>query len=169
MRHNPPRRMNLRYTEDQAGLPIKDEDVIRAEDGMSYTMEEINRFHEKSGDRCPTYGNCDLCYSVGPIGDICDKHGPGGTYKYYIMRWGNYPRPMIDAHYFASLMEAPGPPVVPSADRMFQWLSTPMQTFNGTALEVYINMRQMRDAPAAERWARITHIRDCLDHCHRVN
>ena len=43
-----PRIINVNYTDDQAGLPIKEEDTIRARNGVWYTQEECSDFRNKS-------------------------------------------------------------------------------------------------------------------------
>ena len=60
------------YTPDQAGQPIRDEDIIRADNGMFFTQDEIAHFRDGSRMRCPTYGTCTGCWKAGPVGKRCN-------------------------------------------------------------------------------------------------
>ena len=44
---------------------------------------ETKTWLQKSTQRCPMYGSCDLCYRSGPVGKVCIKH-KGGKYKVII-------------------------------------------------------------------------------------
>ena len=61
----------VRYTEDQAGQDIRDEDVIQAENSVWYTKAEIKTWRDKTTAGIPTYGNCVNCYWGGPVGLKC--------------------------------------------------------------------------------------------------
>ena len=60
------------YTPDQAGQPIRDEDIIRADNGMFFTQDEIAHFRDRSRMTCPTYGTCTGCWKAGPVGKRCN-------------------------------------------------------------------------------------------------
>ena len=62
--------VNTRYTPDQAGFAMRDEDVIRAS-GLVFDEEEIRTFRFRSVLGCPTYGCCDSCWNAGPIDMGC--------------------------------------------------------------------------------------------------
>ena len=57
------------YTEDQAGMDIRKEDVVQARNGWYYTSQEIETWKVKNTQDMPTYGNCRRC-------------GQGGTDRY---------------------------------------------------------------------------------------
>ena len=59
-------------TPDQAGQPIRDEDIIRADNGMFFTQDEIAHFRDRSRMICPTYGTCTGCWKAGPVGKRCN-------------------------------------------------------------------------------------------------
>ena len=47
------------YTEDQAGMDIRKEDVLQAENGMYYTPQEIEAWKVTNTQDLPTYDNCE--------------------------------------------------------------------------------------------------------------
>ena len=61
------------YSEDQAGQAIRQDDVIRANNGRWFTQEEVSNFKNKSNDSCPMYGNCNRCWKSGPVGKACNE------------------------------------------------------------------------------------------------
>lgn len=62
------------YTDDQAGLDIRDEDVVRPLDHIyaEQGSAETYTWKIKSNGRCPTYGNCRNCTKSGPVDKICN-------------------------------------------------------------------------------------------------
>ena len=58
------------YTEDQAGMDIRKEDVLQAKNGMYYTPQEIEAWKVKN---MQMYGNCERCCRSGPIGTKCSQ------------------------------------------------------------------------------------------------
>ena len=124
--------INANYTSDQKGHPIRDEDTIRAANGIWYTQAEIKAFRNKSTAWCPTYGNCPYCYRMGPVGGGCSncRHRRNFEIISYANRYHDNEasttnQRIIDAHYITSLMEAPTEFAVPDADCTYEWLSTP--------------------------------------------
>ncbi len=67
------------YTDDQAGQAIREQDVIRAENGLFYADDEVRRFQERSLMRCPTYGTCPHCWGAGPVNQLCGECEPINT------------------------------------------------------------------------------------------
>ena len=67
----PTRHMLLNYADYEEDEDIRDEDVIRSKQGLFHTEEEIEAFKLKSKDHCPTCGNCNRCWSSGPVGEMC--------------------------------------------------------------------------------------------------
>ena len=64
------------YTEDQAGMDIRKEDVVQARNGWYYTSQEIETWKVKNTQDMPTYGNCGRCGQGGPIGSECSQGLP---------------------------------------------------------------------------------------------
>ena len=61
------------YTEDQAGMDIRKEDIVQARNGWYYTSQEIETWKVKNTQDLPTYGNCVQCGQGGPIGTECSQ------------------------------------------------------------------------------------------------
>ena len=61
------------YTEDQAGMDIRKEDVVQARNGWYYTSQEIETWKVKNTQDMPMYGNCGRCGQGGPIGTECSQ------------------------------------------------------------------------------------------------
>ena len=61
------------YTEDQAGLDIRKEDVVQARNGWYYTSQEIETWKVKNTQDLPMYGNCVRCGKGRPIGTECSQ------------------------------------------------------------------------------------------------
>ena len=118
-----PRIINVNYTDDQAGLPIKEEDTIRARNGVWYTQEECSDFRNKSFLRCPTYGNCNRCWVAGPVNKFCRLcNKPDCGYAIVMVpdyRWGTR---IIDAEYLSKLFGQDIHNEVAIADRKESWI-----------------------------------------------
>ena len=72
------RRLVVGFPENYTANPteredIHDEDVVRAINGIYYTVNEVVRFAHKNRNRAPTYGNCRECFMSGPVGVYCDN------------------------------------------------------------------------------------------------
>ena len=116
----------MAYTDDQEGQDIKDEDVIRAKNGLVFTEEEVEQFRQRSHARCPTYGSCEYCYKAGPVGLKCDDCDDIGVYKVVFAHPQDnerYARRIVDSERLAGLFNHPI--LVAKADRMFDWGTTP--------------------------------------------
>ena len=61
------------YTEDQAGMNIRKEDVVQARNGWYYTSQEIEAWKVKNTQDLPTYGNYVQCGQGRPIGMECSQ------------------------------------------------------------------------------------------------
>ena len=123
----PEQRIVVAYTDDQEGKDIKDEDVVRAENGLFYTEEEIGRFRKRSRARCPTYGSCEYCYKAGPVGLKCDDCDGIGTYKVvyaHPQEDKRYARRIVDSEQLAKWFNRSTQ--IAKADRMFDWGTTPV-------------------------------------------
>jgi len=70
-RQLPARCVLVNYANCQEDEDIRDEDVIRARQGFFCSEQEIAAFRRKSNNRCPTCGNCNKCWSSGPVGKMC--------------------------------------------------------------------------------------------------
>lgn len=53
--------------------PIVATNDMRARNGSWYTNEEMRAFDFKSTDRRPRHGNCDFCFRVGIMGEMCKR------------------------------------------------------------------------------------------------
>ena len=111
----------ITYRVEQAGQPIDECQVVRAANGKFFGRDEPARFHLLSSARCPTYGNCNSCWRSGPLNMQCnycndDRKG----YSYLYLNNGGGKR-ILDAEYFAHLMELGNDHVVALADRRYYW------------------------------------------------
>ena len=118
------RRIVVNYTDDQEGLPIRDEDVIRAENGMWYTEEEERKFKNKSRAHCPTYGNCLNCLKCGPVGKTCNECDSIFAEYFIAFIWtrDGYSR-IADAEYVARVVGKGSE--IALADRYYLWHEEP--------------------------------------------
>ena len=93
-----------RYTEDQAGQDIRDEDVIQAENSVWYTKAEIKTWRDKTTAGIPTYGNCVNCYWGGPVGLKC-THCDGKIIKDPTYQVHELRRKILDSRWVAGYFE----------------------------------------------------------------
>ena len=125
--------VNLLYTPDQAGQPLKEEDAI-VTDNLVFTEEEIQLFRHKSAMRCPTYGCCPTCMAAGPLLKSCAVCSPSAKTKdpekrYQIVSvWESYngKRKWLCGRALARLVGAPVE--VPLADHRVACIRTPFFT-----------------------------------------
>lgn len=106
--------------------PIPENLVVRS-DKLIYTPAEINGFAKKSRARCPTYGNCSICFNAGPVGKKCPC-GPG-TYMVVTTHQSDDERErqfILDAEKLAELLGKSHETAM--VDRTFSWLRTPTMT-----------------------------------------
>ena len=120
------------YAPDQEGMDIREEDVIRAGNGKYYSNEEIPQFSRKSAARCPTYGNCKVCWKSGPVGKRCNyitcTGNRGAIYVVtYVLDDTRGKRHTMDAENLATLVHRPHE--VAKADGTMTWLSPPSQSY----------------------------------------
>ena len=113
------------YREGQDGQPIKECQVVRADNGRFYRADEPTSFSILSRARCPTYGNCNSCYRSGPL-NMCCRFCNDATKGYAIM-FVYHPvlhckRRIVDAEYFAHLTKLTDDHVVALADRHWTWI-----------------------------------------------
>lgn len=106
---------------------IPDELVVRAT-SLTFSMEEIERFGEKSRARCPTYGNCSICFNSGPVGKTCTcRHGTYTVFMAYKNDDDKDKMFMLDAERFAKLFKKDHE--IAMVDRTFSWIRTPTMYF----------------------------------------
>ena len=99
--------------------------VIRAE-GLFYRPDEEENFKKKSLARCPTCGNCSVCYAAGPVGKKCE--GCGGEYKVVFVHeedMDHRKRRIVDAESLADLLGHHGIKEKAMIDRKYSWIRTP--------------------------------------------
>ena len=82
------------------GEMLREEHVVRADNGMCYTDPEVARFGNTNAERSPTFGNC-KCFRAGPIGDPCMEcvHTP----SYFLPVWSTFDF-LFDAEGLAKLV-----------------------------------------------------------------
>lgn len=103
--------------------PIPAELVVRS-NGFVYSPDDIQRFGQKSRARCPTYGNCSVCFNSGPVGKVCTcRHGVYMVVMTFVNDSDGNGANMIDAEHFANLFQRNHE--VAMVDRTFSWIKTP--------------------------------------------
>ena len=135
---NKPQRIIKAYTDDQEGKDIRDEDVLRPSNGR-YTKQgspETKTWEQKSTGRCPTYGTCTFCFKAGPAGKKClCTNG-----EYLILFYRSH---IIDSITFGEMF---GEELeVAKADRMQNWLRTPMTFLNLDCCDLTIRSKVNKD------------------------
>ena len=135
---NKPQRIIKAYTDDQEGKDIRDEDVLRPSNGR-YTKQgspETKTWEQKSTGRCPTYGTCTFCFKAGPAGKKClCTNG-----EYLILFYRSH---IIDSITFGEMF---GEELeVAKADRMQNWLRTPMMQLNLDCCDLAIRRKVNKD------------------------
>jgi hypothetical protein len=128
---NEPVRIIVGYTDDQKGKDIQDEDVVRVSNGkwIAQHSTETGSWKEKSTGRCPTYGTCSFCFKAGPTGKKCVC--TDGKYKIFFYRMH-----IIDSIKIAELLEEELK--VAKADRMQNWIMTPLMQFNSDCCDLAV-------------------------------
>ena len=121
--------INTNYTPDQAGLDIRDEDVVRPHNHR-FTVRgdnEASGWKVKSRPRCPTYGNCELCYKSGPVAKMCNDCGRSDTTHGYIYKIQKANDVIYDAMAIAAIFHKGHETA--KADRIYFWTRDPVQSF----------------------------------------
>jgi hypothetical protein len=144
------------YTEDQAGMDIRPDDVARPFNhryslgpGSDVAGDD---FRLKNVDRAPTYGSCWMCRKSGPLGIICDNPRCGDeVYKVVFMYNDNGERVVVDSIWISEVFEAGHRTA--KADQRKTWLSTPNQTLGRMYFEV-LAAKQKNEEDKAEIWRR---------------
>jgi len=138
----PVRRILRNYTDEQKGKPIKEEDVCRPRNGR-YTEGAFfenpygKQWKDLSWFRCPTYGNCTMCYKCGPAGKICSTCQGRDGYMIFMVNLDK----IVDAEHLAATLGR-GKETV-RADRKVQWRREPqVQRMSGEALRIRFRLRQ---------------------------
>jgi hypothetical protein len=131
-------RIVIGYTEDQQGQNIRDEDAVRP-DNHKWARNGLRETHEwkkKSSGRCPTYGTCSLCWKAGSAGKKCTStHG-----NYLILFYGfNTLDSITVADIIGQDLE------VARADRMQNWVTTPMMQYNEICCDLAITRQLNKD------------------------
>jgi len=128
----PARHMLVNYADCQEDEDIHDEDVIRVGQGFFCTEQEIAAFRRKSNDRCPTYGNCNKCWSSGPVGKMCTFCADppdcniGCQVVFMIDTAERTPRKILDAERVSDAYGANHK--IAKGRSTHRWLRTPTQT-----------------------------------------
>jgi hypothetical protein len=159
----------MRYTDDQKGKDIRDEDVVRVSNGkwIAQHSPETGSWKEKNTGRCPTYGTCSFCFKAGPTGKKCvctDEE-----YKILFYR-----RHIIDSIMIAELLEEELEAA--KADRMQNWIMTPSMQFNSDCCNLAVKRRINRenaslsnDDKKALRLKRLSPIWDLTALCYKAD
>jgi len=128
----PTRHVLLNYANYEEDEDIRDEDVIRSKQGSLHTEEEIAAFKLKSKDRCPTCGNCNRCWSSGPVGEMCTfctetlDHSIGRQVIFMINTAKRTPSIILDVQ---GISEAHGANhKIAKGKSTHRWMRTPVRT-----------------------------------------
>ena len=128
----PTRHMLLNYADYEEDEDIRDEDVIHSKQGLFCTEEEIEAFKLKSKDHCPTCGNCNRCWSSGPVGEMCTfctatpDRSIGHQVIFMINTAKRTPRIILDAQ---GISEAHGANhKIAKGRSTYRWMRTPVRT-----------------------------------------
>lgn len=137
------------YTSDQKGQDIKDEDVIRAWNGIGYTQDEQDHFKDTHRSEQPTYGNCILCRSAGPVGKECACDACLPRYQVIGVTHDWNSDTIIDAEYYAKMFGASVE--VAKADRFITWLQSPYRRITETQLRSMLRTKHKDDEAAYKK------------------
>jgi len=152
--------MLVNYADCEEDEDIHDEDVIRSKQGSFCTEEEIEAFKLKSKDHCPAYGNCNRCWSSGPVGEMCTfctetlDRSIGHQVIFMINTAKRTPRIVLDVQ---GISEAHGANhKIAKGKSTCRWMRTPVRTIETEDTPHRLNQavdRRMREASArfAER------------------
>ena len=150
--------MLVNYADCQEDEDIRDEDVIRSRQGFFCTEEEIAAFKLKSKDRCPTYGNCNKCWSSGPVGKMCTfctdppDRNIGHQVIFMINTAERTPRMILDAEGISDACGANHK--IAKGKSTCRWLSTPTRTIEAEDIAPKLDQavdRKLRET--SERFA----------------
>jgi hypothetical protein len=154
-RQVPARCMLVNYADYEEDEDIRDEDVIRSKQGFFYTEEEIAAFKLKSKDHCPTCGNCNRCWSSGPVGKMCTfcTDTPDRNIGHQVIHMVNTaertPRIILDAQ---GISEAHGANhKIAKGRSTCRWMWTPVRTIETEDILPKFNQavnQRMREASA---------------------
>ena len=104
--------------------------------GSRNTQPKPEPGERKSTGWCPTYRTCDFCFKAGPTGKKCVC--TDGEYKILFYR-----RTLIDSIKIAELLEEELE--VAKADRMQNWIRTPMMQYNSDCCNLVVTRRINRE------------------------
>jgi len=147
------KRIVTRYTPDQEGKNIRDEDVVRPSNHRWCYQggKETATWKSKSVGRCPTYGSCMYCLKSGPLGRFCqdcEDNGLGFQSGYRILR--NQEK-LLDSITIAEMFN-PGHHETAKADRFYNPAIVHYESFKETQMTLAAERkyRHIKD-PAAKR------------------
>jgi hypothetical protein len=148
-----PRFITVGYVDDpnDPDRPIADADVVRPSNHIWCRVcgPEAQRFRDKSSPWCPTYGNCDVCYMSGPVGQICS--GCNDKTVGYVVVF--YQEKIIDAQFLATFFGKGH--VVAKANRKYAWLRTPSGNLNSDMLSIKLDIKHRAIEDSAQRDAAV--------------
>jgi hypothetical protein len=150
-----------RYSPDQQGQDIKDEDVVRPSNyRYCYAgSPESIAWKFKSTARCPTYGSCFVCMRSGPAGKRCNAclSEPPGIYTILLYR-GN----ILDSITLAGICETGHETA--KADRTFGWMRDPTKTLDMEEIAMLVQ-RSNRDGSSPLVQETMRRIRQMVEDC----
>ena len=91
-----------------------------AANGRFHRIDEPCRFRTLSSARCPTYGNCNSCYRLGPLNmrcHHCNDAKKGSALMFMIHPYNRAEERILDVEYFANLVGVANNHKVALADR----------------------------------------------------
>jgi hypothetical protein len=75
-----PRYVMPNFRQELLGKLLPEEATSRAPNGRWWRVQDFPLMRQKSMLRCPTYGNCDRCFSSGPMNGYCRECVMRGQY-----------------------------------------------------------------------------------------
>jgi len=154
-RQVPTRCVLVNYANYEEDEDIRDEDVIHSKQGFFCTEEEIAAFKLKSKDRCPACGNCNRCWSSGPVGKMCTfctdtpDRNIGCQVVHMINTVERTPRIVLDAQGISKTYGANHE--IAKGKSTCRWMSTPVRTIEAEDVVPKLKQavdRRMRESSA---------------------
>jgi hypothetical protein len=148
----PPPYIVKSYRSEQAGLPIEDDQVVRAINGKYYCIGEQASHYKLSTAGLPTYGNCNQCWRSGPLNKRCGTCNTtdavfGEQYLFHPkMRTA---KRVFDAEYLAILFGV-GDHEVAKADRRYSWTQTNARNMGTDTLRIRGDKRRKTELLAIQ-------------------
>ena len=135
---------NENYEKEGPEVMIDDVDVIRALNGRFYVKDENKKqqWIVKSTVDCLTYGNCEICFKLGPMMRECCSCGVGWSYKRVKYNSGiphDYIEIYLDAEALSALLQAGHE--VARADRCVDWTKPKELLISGWNLDKIVTAK----------------------------